>query len=34
MTDIIKEMFENKTLGELKELNKMSGEPCIPENKK
>lgn len=34
MTDIIKEMFENKTLEELEELNKMSGEPYIPEDKK
>ena len=31
MTDIIKEIFENKTF---EELNKMSGEPYIPENKK
>jgi hypothetical protein len=34
MIDIVKEMFENKTFEELQELNKMSGEPYIPENEK
>lgn len=34
MIDIIKEIFENKTFEELEELNKMSGEPYIPENQK
>lgn len=34
MTDIVKEMFENNTFEGLKELNKMSGEPYIPENEK
>lgn len=29
MTDIVKEMFENKTF---EELNKMSGEPYIPKS--
>lgn len=33
MIDIVKEMFENKTFEELKELNKMSGEPYIPKSK-
>lgn len=31
MIDIIKELFENKTLDELKKINEMSGEPYIPE---
>lgn len=34
MIDIVKEMFENKTFEELKELNKMSGKPHIPETQK
>lgn len=34
MTDIFEKMFENKTFEELKELNKMSGEPYIPKSKK
>ena len=33
MTDIFEEMFENKTFEELKELNKMSGDPYIPKSK-
>lgn len=31
MIDVIKELFENKTLDELKKINEMSGEPYIPE---
>lgn len=31
MTDIAEEIYKNKTLEELQELNKMSGEPYIPE---
>ena len=33
MIDIIKELFENKTLDELKKINEMSGEPYIPKTK-
>lgn len=32
MINIVKEIFENKTSEELKELNKLSGEPYIPES--
>ena len=32
MIDIVKEIFENKTFEELRELNKINGEPYIPES--